>query len=1041
MDSGNSKVGLYESILTDSLNRELEALDVDKVTVNTKKIHPAEASDRLALHLGKVLERALSTVSDQDRVDIGMRLVRELVSSIGSTVTKADVLGDQPVESSEFLSSILPFNPDGSVAVMGHPLTPLLDTTLLTNAPGEPRVGAQLVTEIASADRIDIVMAFIFRSGIRPFLDTLKKHCERAERQPSLRVLTTTYTGSTELEALELLQELGAEIKVSYDTTAARLHAKAWHFHRSSGASTAYIGSSNLSHSAQVSGMEWNVRVSGIRNPDVLRKMTSVFDAYWTGGDFRAFDRDEFIKETERTQVSGPSIILSPIELRLEPFQERLLEQVIVARRQGHHRNLLVAATGTGKTVMAAIDYSRLRETLPRCRLLFVAHREEILDQSLATFRYALREPAFGEKWVGKHRPTNFEYVFASIQSLNAAGYSKLAADHFDIVIVDEFHHAAAPSYKNLLSHVKPLELLGLTATPERTDGLSILEWFDGRIAAELRLWDAIDQHRLAPFSYYGIHDGLDLRAIPWRRGTGYDINELSNLYTSSDAWARLVIQEVAKRVDDPFTMKALGFCVSIKHAQFMAHQFIKAGIAAAAVWGDTPGTERRDALRMLADGKIQILFSVDLFNEGVDVPTVDTLLLLRPTESATLFLQQLGRGLRKSRDKLQCTVLDFIGMHRREFRFDKRLSALLGGTRKYIQSQVENAFPYLPAGCHMELDAVASQTVLESLKSALPSRWNDKVQELRSLIAAGIEPTLVKYLDETGLELTDVYVPKKSKENSWAEFLEAVDIEVLPPGPNELSLRRAIGRMLHIDDEERLDFYLRVLSASGQPSLELLSVREQRMTRMLVASMCDQVLDKDMSLSDGVELLWQHPQVITELHELFTFLRQQIDHVHQPVISHNNVPLQIHGKYTRIEMLAAFGVGDAAKSRPWREGVLWAEGEKSDVCAFTLDKSEGNFSPTTRYRDYAISRELIHWETQSSTTVISPTGKRYCNHVKEGSSIMLFARENTADRAFWFLGPATYVSHESERPMGITWRLDVALPGDLYVTFAAAVA
>lgn len=1037
MDSGKSKVGLYESILTDSLNYELEAMDVDEVKVNTKKLHPAEASDRLALHLGKVLERALSAVNDQDRVDIGMRLVRELVSSIGSTVTKADVLGDQPVESSEFLSSILPFNPDGSVAKMERPLTPLLDTTLLTNAPGEPRVGAQIATEIASADRIDIVMAFIFRSGIRPFIDALKKHCDRAERRISLRVLTTTYTGSTELEALDLLQELGAEIKVSYDTTAARLHAKAWHFHRSSGASTAYIGSSNLSHSAQVSGMEWNVRVSGLRNPDVLRKMNSVFDAYWTGGDFRAYDRDEFIKETERTQVSGPSVILSPIELRLEPFQERLLEQVIVARRQGHHRNLLVAATGTGKTVMAAIDYSRLRETLPQCRLLFVAHREEILDQSLATFRYALREPTFGEKWVGRHRPSNFEYVFASIQSLNSAGFSNLAADHFDVVIVDEFHHAAAPSYKNLLSHVKPVELLGLTATPERTDGLSILEWFDGRIAAELRLWDAIDQHRLTPFSYYGIHDGLDLRAIPWRRGAGYDINELSNLYTSSDAWARLVIQEVTKRVDDPFIMKALGFCVSIKHAQFMAHQFIKAGISAAAVWGDTPDTERRDALRMLADGKIQILFSVDLFNEGVDVPSVDTLLLLRPTESATLFLQQLGRGLRKSRDKLQCTVLDFVGTHRREFRFDKRLSALLGGSRKYIQSQVENAFPYLPAGCHMELDTVASQTILESLKSALPCRWNDKVQELRSLIAAGAEPRLETYLDETGLELTDVYASNKS----WSDFLEAVNIEVMALGPNEPVLRRAIGRMLHINDEERLDFYLRVLNSSEPPNLDILTVREHRMIRMLVAAMCDQVLEKNMSLTQGFELLWMHPQVIAELNELFTLLRQQIDHVHQPVISHSNLPLQIHGKYTRIEILAAFGVGDTAKTRPWREGVLWVDDEKSDVCAFTLDKSEGNFSPTTRYRDYAISRELIHWETQSSTTVISPTGNRYCNHVKAGSSIMLFARENTGERAFWFLGPATYVSHESERPMGITWRLDALLPGDLYTTFAAAVA
>lgn len=1032
-----SKTGLYEKIITESVNLELEALDSTVVSVQKNELHYSEVSDRLAIHVGKVVERALSTVSEKDRVDIGIRLVRELVASIESTVSKADVLGDQPLESSEFLSSILSFNPDGSVAEMGSPLTPLLDTTLLTNAPGEPRIGAQIATEIFSADRIDIVMAFIRRSGIRPFIDNLRKHCLRAEVQPSLRVLTTTYTGSTELEALELLQELGAEIKVSYDTTAARLHAKAWHFHRLSGASTAFIGSSNLTYSAQVSGMEWNVRVSGLRNPDVLRKMTSVFDAYWTGGDFRAFDCDEFIKETERTGDTGPSIILSPIELRLEPFQERLLEQVSVARRQGHHRNLLVSATGTGKTVMAAIDYSRLKEMLPRCRLLFVAHREEILDQSLATFRYAMREPTFGEKWVGKHRPTNFEHVFASIQSLNAAGFSNLAADHFDIVIVDEFHHAAAPSYTKLLSHVKPVELLGLTATPERTDGLSILEWFDGRIAAELRLWDAIDQHRLAPFAYYGIHDCLDLRTIPWRRGVGYDINELSNLYTSNDAWARLVIQELAKRVDDPLAMKALGFCVSIKHAQFMAQQFIKAGIAAAAVWGDTPDTERREALHMLADGKIQILFSVDLFNEGVDVPTVDTLLLLRPTESATLFLQQLGRGLRKSKDKLQCIVLDFVGTHRREFRFDKRLSALLGGTRKHIQSQVENSFPYLPAGCHMELDTVASQIVLESLKSALPSRWNDKVEELRSLIATGIEPGLETYLDQTGLELADVYASNKS----WSDFLEAVNIEVLMQGPNEKFLRRAIGRILHIDDEERLDFYLRVLNASQSPDLDALSEREKRLIRMLVASMCDQVLDSDVSLLQGVEILWQHPQVIAELNELFAYLMQNIDHVHQPVISHSNVPLQIHGKYTRIEILAAFGAGDTARTPPWREGVLWVDGEKSDVCAFTLDKSDGNFSPTTRYRDFAISRELIHWETQSSTSENSPTGKRYCNHVKEGSSIMLFARENTKDRAFWFLGPATYVSHESERPMGITWRLDVSLPGDLYATFAAAVA
>jgi hypothetical protein len=292
-------------------------------------------------------------------------------------------------------------------------------------------------------------------------------------------------------------------------------------------------------------------------------------------------------------------------------------------------------------------------------------------------------------------------------------------------------------------------------------------------------------------------------------------------------------------------------------------------------------------------------------------------------------------------------------------------------------------------------------------------------------------------YLDATGLQLTDIYATNKC----WSDFLDAVNIENRSSGPHELILRRAIGRMLHIDDEERLDFYLRLLNNSHAPNLKEFSVRERRMIRMLVASMCDQILDKNMSLTEGVDLFWAHPQIIDDLHELFTYLRKKLDHFHQPLDSHSDVPLQIHSRYTRIEMLAAFGVGDTAKTRPWREGVLWVEGEKSDVCAFTLDKSEGNFSPTTRYRDYAISRELIHWETQSSTTSTSPTGKRYRNHTRLGSSIMLFSRENTGERAFWFLGTATYVSHESERPMGITWKLDVVLPGDLYVTFAAAVA
>lgn len=1032
-----SKNGLYESLITKSINREIEALDGNNISIQKRKLHPAEAGDRLALHLGKVIISALSSVNEKDRVDVGIRLAHDLIGRIDRAISKAEVSEDQLLQSSEILSSILPLNPDGSVFEISEPLTPLLDTTLLTNARGEPRVGSQILTEIESADRIDVVMAFIRVSGIRPFIDNLRRHCARGIDQSRLRILTTTYTGSTELEALKMLQNLGAEIKISYDTSSARLHAKAWHFHRDSGASTAYIGSSNLTYSAQESGIEWNVRVSGLRNPIVIRKMTAMFDAYWSGGDFRAFDVEEFTRETKTERGSGPAIILSPIELRLEPFQERLLEQINVARRQGHHRNLLVAATGTGKTVMAAVDYSRLRLTLPRCRLLFVAHREEILDQSLATFRYALREALFGEKWVGKSRPRKFEHVFASIQSLNAAGFANLDPNHFDVVIVDEFHHAAAPSYTKLLTHVAPKELLGLTATPERTDGLSVVAWFDERVAAELRLWDAIDQHRLVPFTYYGIHDGLDLRDIPWRRGKGYDITELSNLYTADHVWVQRVIREVINRIDNIHKMKALGFCVSVQHAQFMAQCFKNAGISAIAVWGDTPHTERRTAIKHLADGKIQILFSVDLFNEGVDVPAIDTLLLLRPTESATLFIQQLGRGLRKSTNKSSCTVFDFVGTHRKEFRFDHRLSGLLGGSRKSLQEQVEKSFPFLPAGCHMELDSVAKEIILNSLKSALPSRWNEKVALLRKMLKDDIAPSLKNYLLETGLDLSDVY----SQNKSWSDFLDAVGVSAPVAGPHESVLRRSIGRLLHIDDEERLDFYIKYLDFSSMPDTKLFTPRELRMVRMLVATACNKILKPEDSLAHGLKLLWRHPQTVSELRELFCLLRQRIDHIHISLATHLDAPLQIHGKYTRIEILAAFGVGDYAITRPWREGVLFIKNEKVDVLAFTLDKSEGSFSPTTMYRDYAINRELIHWESQSITRTESSTGKRYCNHLAEGTSIMLFARENAGERAFWFLGPATYVSHESERPMGITWKLQVPLPGDLFTLFAAAVA
>lgn len=1027
--------GLFESIITEELERELELLSGD-YSVRKRKIESAELADRMALHVGRLLMKAIQAQPEADRVELGTDRVRTIVETIDQLTTKNVQLADRPQQPPELLTGIFGFRPDGAVAEQANPKIPLLDTTLLTNAPGEPTIGAQILSEIDSADRIDVIMAFVRKSGIRRFEAALRAHCDHGGQ---LRVLTTTYTGSTEQSALELLVDLGAEVRISYDVTSTRLHAKAWVFHRNSGYSTGYIGSSNLTHSAQISGLEWNLRISGVRNPDAIRKMAAMFDAYWASGDFVEFDRDEFF-EASKVSRSGPTVFLSPVEIRLEPFQERLLELIELARLKGNHRNLLVSATGTGKTVMAAIDYLRLSKISPRSRLLFVAHRKEILEQSMATFRHALRDPTFGEEWVAGRRPESFNHVFASIQSLNSRGIEHFEPEYFDIVIVDEFHHAAANSYKALLAHLKPKELLGLTATPERSDGLPILNWFDDGITAELRLWDAIDQQRLVPFEYFGVSDGINLEEIPWKRGQGYEIGALENVYTSNDAWARLVIKTLIDHVGDVSNIRALAFCVSVNHAKFMAAHFQKANIRAQFVSGQTVDSERSNILDQLRRGELNVVFSVDLFNEGIDLPLVDTLLFLRPTDSPVLFIQQLGRGLRVGPDKSSCLVLDFVGQHRKEFRFDRRLGALLKGTRKQIEQQVVEGFPFLPAGCHMELDRVARDVVLRSLRESLPSRWREKASEVRRFNEAGFDLSLTEFLRESGYELSDIYTGSGANQG-WSNLLEMEGLVVLPAGPHEKTLRRAIGRIIHIDDEFRINWYLMLLEENVD--VDSLSVKEKRMLKMLLAILYDSVKGENYSLQEGIDLLFRHPQVVVELKELLGFLKEEINHIHYELRSHPDVPLTIHSKYSRLEMIAAFGVGktDETKSRPWREGALWVESEQADVFTITIDKSSGNFSPTTRYRDYAISREEIHWESQSNTRASSPTGLRYQHHLKGGSCVLLFARETSDERGFWFLGPATYLNHQSERPMEIKWQLDVPLPGDLFSVFAAAIA
>jgi superfamily II DNA or RNA helicase/HKD family nuclease len=1024
--------GLHETIITEAVEETLSRLPAGVVSLRDP-MRPAEVADRLGIHIYKVLERHINDLSDDDRVVFGVNIARKIIELISQEAEDEMSRGERPIVSGELLNAVLGFRPDGSVSQIHRPLTPLLDTVLLANSPGEPNVGHQVRQEIESADRVDLIMAFIRKSGINPLLPALERHCKNGR---AFRVLTTTYTGSTEASALDILRNLGAEIKVSYDVSSTRLHAKAWLFHRDSGFSTTYIGSSNLTHQAQHTGLEWNIRVSGVRNPTVLEKVRLLFESYWVQGEFQPYDRGAFDQAIQNDQRTGlRALSLPPTDVHLLPFQEQLLERIAIAREQGHHRNLLVSATGTGKTVMAAIDYQRLRSKLPRSRLLFVAHRKEILRQARATFCHALREPSFGELWVDGEAPTDFDHVFASIQTLASNGLSDLPPDHFDVVIVDEFHHAAARTYALLLNHVNPRELLGLTATPERADGLSVIDHFDGRIAAELRLWDAIEQKQLCPFFYYGIHDDVDFTQVAWHRGRGYDVDGLTNVLTADDARARFVLQELNRVVDDIDRIRCLGFCVSVAHARFMARVFNAFGVSSTAIWADTNVSERETALHDLQTGRIRVLFSVDLFNEGIDLPAVDTLLMLRPTESATLFLQQLGRGLRLHKGKSLCTVLDFVGRHRAEFRFDQKLCTLLRISKSKLREQIDQGFPFLPAGCHFELQPKAQETIVASLRNAIPFSWRDKVQAVSRATHEG-DCSLVKFLSESGLELEDVY-----RNHSWSDLRAAANLPLLAAGPNEKRLRKAIGRMLHIDDELRTSAYITWLSSPTPPDPASLDKRSHRLLRMLVASLTSGIISSDTSLAKAAMLVWDHPQVCAEARELLSLLLMRRSHQHHPIPGRSDSPLLVHARYTRVEIQAALDDGCYCKPPPWREGVRWLPAANTDLAVVTLDKTKGQFSPTTRYRDYAIDTQHIHWESQSRTRAESPTGLRYREHQDRGSDMLLFARESIDESAFWFIGRGVYQGHDGDAPMSIIWKLEHPLPGDLFAAFAAAVA
>jgi superfamily II DNA or RNA helicase/HKD family nuclease len=1006
--------GIYERLLTRGLTAQLRGL-----RTAVEPVDEVEQADVLGEFVGRQVTRALHGMPTDERV----ARVNELLSLLGGDLVEP---GPQ-----HLLAAAREEQPGVWRLLQTRPAVPLSRPALLTNANSDPKLGAELRAELATADRVDLLCAFVKWYGLRVIESALS---DLHDRQVPFRVLTTTYMGATEARALDrLVRDFGADVRINYETRSTRLHAKAWLLRRHSGYDTAYVGSSNLSRAALLDGLEWNVKLAGSHTPELLGKFEATFDSYWADPAFVPYDPDQDRERLDEAlaiagglqERSTTTFMVSGLDVRPYPHQQEILERLQVEREvHGRHRNLVVAATGTGKTVVAALDYKSMAE---RPALLFVAHRKEILEQSLRTYREVLADGAFGELYVGNAKPERWRHVFASVQSLTAYGVERIPADFFDTIVIDEFHHAEAATYRRLLQHLEPKELLGLTATPERTDGVDVRALFGGRAAAELRLWDALENDLLCPFHYFGVSDATDLSQLDWRRGE-YDVAALERVYTADDARVRIVLREVRDKVSDPSRMRALGFCVSVRHAEFMAQRFCAAGIPSLAVSGGTTAESRAAALRALRNREVNVLFAVDLFNEGLDIPDVDTLLLLRPTQSATVFLQQLGRGLRRTPDKPVLTVLDFIGQQRREFRFDLKYRALTGASRASLERQLERGFAFLPSGCELVLDAVSRDTVLDNVRRQLRLRRKELIQEVRS---HGDLP-LSAWLDESGRELADVF-----RSGSWTALRRAAGQPTATPGPAEDQLLKRVSSLAHVDDGERAALYTRFLS--DHVTYEALPEREQRFARMLFFSLWPNGGGL-RSYQEGFDLLVNHPAVQDELRQVVALGLDRAEHVAGPLeAGMQQVTMRTHAHYSREEALAALDWASLdRKPSTFVAGVVWSAAVQTDAFFVTLRKAERDYSPTTMYRDYAISADLFHWESQNATSLASPTGQRYLNHAAGGTHVLILARETkTSDwngpRPFLCLGPASYVGHEGERPIAITWRLRQPMTADVY--------
>ena len=1034
--------GLYEELVTKLITNKLDDLGKDNFQIKKISIDKAEAAHLLSQHIGKTIKQAFNLIKGEDILEIQIEIANKIILFLKEELKKEEFEDDLIETEGKILKAVFS-NVDAHFTDLDlhlkeiTPYTRLIHSELFTGGNSGTTLESELRKEILTSDKIDLLVSFIKWKGIRILERELR---EFTERGGILRVITTTYIGATDAKAVEFLSSLkNTQVKVSYNTGNERLHAKAYLFQRNTGFHTGYIGSSNFSRSALTDGLEWNLKITTKEISHIIDKFKKTFEAYWQNPEFELYDGTiHSVKLVEALQQGKFSkeynFTTSYFDIKPFHYQSEILEKLEVERSvHNRNRNLIVAATGTGKTVISAFDYKNFRNKNTSSKLLFVAHRKEILQQAMATFRGVLKENNFGDLWVDGIEPNSNEYLFVSVQTLNNRLKNlKLSPNYFDFIILDEAHHGAASSYRTFLNYFQPKVLLGLTATPERMDNENILEDFCNRIAAEIRLSEALNKKLLSPFQYFGITDSIDLTSVKWEKGK-YVASELTNLYTKNEERIGEIIQALDKYTHDINDVRAIGFCVTIEHATFMAEKFNLAGLKAESL--TSKNSSERDRIRELFRKKeFNYLFVVDIFNEGVDIPEIDTVLFLRPTESLTVFLQQLGRGLRLSEGKDCLTVLDFVGNSRPEYDFESKFRGLIGKTTTSVQKEIEDDFPHLPLGCSIVLEKKMKQTILENIKKATSLNVNQLINKIINFQhQTNLPLTLNNFMEFNHISIETIY-----KKDSWSRLCQKAGVIADFENTNEKQIYSAItNKWLSTNSTSYFNFILKIAKKGFNIRISDYDENQKTMLLMLHYDVWQNAGGFN-SLEESIIQMGKNKTLVKEIIEVLEILIDKVDFKEVDIDLPYNQPLKVHARYTRDQILAAFRLSTFDRKSPSREGVAENVELNTELLFINLIKSEENFSPTTMYDDYAISETLFHWQSQNSARPDIGKGLSYIQHQETDKKILLFVREKAKDEkgntmGYVFIGEGTFKENEGEKPMNIKWKLNEPMPNYLW--------